>query len=177
MRTHAGASGMAAEASATEDLQTVYRCHHAWLVALLRRRLGDVDHAADLAQETFARILANRNTAPLREPRAYLTTVATRLTAQHFRRLSLERAYLEALANLPEPRSPSPEERLLIIEALNAVSRVLDALPARVREIFLLSQLDGLTYPVIAGRMGVSVNVVQKAMVRAYQHCYAVLYG
>ena len=169
---------MAAEdTSAGLDMRTLYAGHHGWLVGMLRRKLGDIDHAADLAQDTFVRILAASDRAVLREPRAYLTTVAGRLTAQHFRRLALERAYLEALAIFPEETAPSPETRLLVLEALGAVSQVLDALPARTREIFLLSQLDGLTYPAIAAELGLTVNVVQKAMVKAFRHCYAVVYA
>ncbi len=41
------------------------------------------------------------------------------------------------------------------------------------REIFLLSQLDGLTYPQIALRLELSVNQVQKAMSKAFAACYA----
>ena len=44
------------------------------------------------------------------------------------------------------------------------------------REVFLLSQLEGLTYPQIAQRLQLSVNVVQKAMLKAYRHCYAAVY-
>ncbi|MGT2433784.1 hypothetical protein ACU4HD_42555 [Cupriavidus basilensis] len=58
---------------------------------------------ADLAQDTFTPPAGGlRRQLLLREPRAYLTTVASRLTAQYFRRLALERAYLEALALQPE---------------------------------------------------------------------------
>lgn len=158
------------------DTHSLYRQHHLWLVGMLRRKLGNIDNAADLAQDTFTRILTSRDRDALCEPRAYLTTVASRLVAQYFRRLALERAFLDALAYIPEELAPSPEAQLLVLEALGSVSRVLDALPERTREIFLLSQLDGLTYPAIALQMNTTVNVVQKAMVKAFQHCHAVVY-
>ena len=156
---------------------TLYGEHHSWLLQMLRRKLGNLENAADLAQDTFARILSADETGPLREPRAYLTTVAGRIAAQYFRRLALERAYLEAIAHLPEATSPSPEARLLVLEALAAVSRVLDGLKPRTREVFLLSQLDGLPYAEIAQRLGLSIHVVQKDMVKAYAHCYDAVYG
>ncbi|WP_420995102.1 sigma-70 family RNA polymerase sigma factor [Cupriavidus sp. 30B13] len=159
------------------EFHTLYREHHGWLVNLLWRKLGNVDNAADLAQDTFARLLTAADAASLREPRAYLTTVASRLAAHYFRRLALERAYLDALAQQPEATAPSPETRALVVEALTAVSAVLDQLPERVREAFLLSQLDGLTYREIAAELGVTVNVVQKAMTRAFLHCYEAVYG
>lgn len=164
-------------ASLPFSVAQLYSDHHGWLRSLLRRKLGNIDNADDLAQDTFARILTAHDNDVIREPRAYLTTIASRLTAQYFRRLALERAYLNALAGMPEETCPSPETRMLVVEALNAVSRVLDGLSPRVRDIFLLSQLDGLTYAEISSQFDMSVNAVQKSMIRAFQHCYAAVYA
>ncbi|MFJ2995370.1 sigma-70 family RNA polymerase sigma factor [Pandoraea sp. NPDC087047] len=155
---------------------SIYRSHHRWLLNLLSRKLGNVENAADLAHDTFARLLKTGDAESLREPRAYLTTVSTHLTTDYFRRQALERAYLDALASQPEATSPSPETRLLVLEALTVISRALDRLPPRVREIFLLSQIDGLAYKEIAEQCDVSVNVVQKAMTKAYVHLCTVVH-
>lgn len=154
----------------------LYVAHHGWIVQLLRRKLDNHQQAQDLAQDTFIRLMRQEVLPSFREPRAYLATVASRLCAEFFRRRALENAYLESLAALDPQQVPSAETRLLVLEALDAVGRVLDGLGARVREIFLLSQLDGLTYPQIAEQLGVSVNVVQKAMLKAYRVCYAAVY-
>ena len=138
-----------------QQLQVWYRHHHGWLHGWLRRKLGDAHHAADLAQDTFVRILMACRAQELaleqlREPRAYLTTVAGRVLLNHYRRLSLEQAWLAALATQPEPFAASPEERLSILQTLHEVDALLDALPAKTRTVFLLSQLEGLTYAQIA---------------------------
>lgn len=164
-------------ASLPFSVAQLYNEHHGWLRSLLCRKLGNIDNADDLAQDTFARILTTRDADVIREPRAYLTTIASRLTAQYFRRLALERAYLDALASMPEETSPSPETRMLIVEALTAISLVLDGLSPRVRDIFLLSQLDGLSYAEIAAQFDMTVNAVQKSMIRAFQHCYTAVYA
>ncbi|MNN78537.1 putative RNA polymerase sigma factor FecI [compost metagenome] len=88
-----------------------------------------------------------------------------------FRRRSLEQAYLETLALSPEPIDISPETRTLIIETLMEIDRLLDGLGGRTREIFLLAQLDGLSYVEIGRRLNVSVNTVKKHAVRALTHC------
>ena len=54
---------------------------------------------------------------------------------------------------------------------------MLDSMPAKVREAFLLSQFEGLTYSQIAERLEVSVSSVQKYMLRAITACYQVLYA
>ncbi|KAA8696170.1 sigma-70 family RNA polymerase sigma factor [Pseudomonas proteolytica] len=167
---------MASSSSTHRAVGELYAQHHGWVVQLLRRKLGGQEQALDLAQDTFVRILSSGPLPSLREPRAYLNTVASRLCGQYFRRQALERAYEQSLAILEPEHAPSPETRLLVLEALDAVGQVLDGLGSRVREIFLLSQLDGLTYPQIAEQLGLTVNVVQKAMLKAYRHCYLAVY-
>ena len=88
-----------------------------------------------------------------------------------FRRRALEQAYLEVLAARPEPVDISPETRLQIIETLVEIDRLLDGLGGRTREIFLMAQLDGLSYVEIARRLEVSVTTVKKHAVRALTHC------
>lgn len=168
---------MPSSSSAHHVVGELYAQHHGWVVQLLRRKLGGQEQALDLAQDTFVRILSSGAVPIFHEPRAYLTTVASRLCGQYFRRQALERAYEQSLTILEPEHMPSPETRLLVLEALDAVGQVLDGLGSKVQEIFLLSQLDGLTYPQIAERMGLTVNVVQKAMLKAYRHCYLAVYG
>ncbi|WP_321815414.1 MULTISPECIES: sigma-70 family RNA polymerase sigma factor [unclassified Paraburkholderia] len=159
---------------AQQQVHALYRDHHGWLHGWLRRKLGDAFEAADLAHDTFLRILSahERLGAPeLREPRAYLTTVARRVLINHYRRLSLEQAFLDALASLPEPQVPSTEERLVILETLHEVDTMLDSLAPKVRMAFLLAQLEGLTYVEIAERLQVSERTIKRYMADAFEAC------
>jgi RNA polymerase sigma-70 factor (ECF subfamily) len=155
---------------------TLYHGHHSWLLGWLRLRLDCPQNAADLAQDTFVRLLGQRELVEPREPRAFLATIARGLVVDHYRRARLERIYLDSLAGLPEPEVPSAEARALVLETLVEVDCLLDGLKPRVRETFLLSQLDGLTYPQIAERLGLSVSSIQQYMGKAFAHCYKALY-
>jgi len=155
----------------------LYRGHHSWLRGWLFKRLECHHQAADLAQDTFLRLLGRDTLNGLREPRAFLATVAKGLVVDHYRRLSLERAWLDSLAALPEPEAPSAEARVLVLETLVEIDRMLDGLKPKVRSAFLLSQLDGLTYPQIAEQLGISLSSVQQYMTQAFGHCYRVLYS
>ena len=152
-------------------LAGLYEAHHGWLRAWLRRKLGCADKAADIAHDTFLRMLSQPAPVPLQAPRAYLSTIAHGLIVSHWRRQDLERAYLQALAALPEPVAPSPETRALAIEALVAVDEMLSTLPEKPRRAFLLSQLDGMTYREIGTELGVSERMVKKYMASAMLHC------
>lgn len=152
-------------------LHQLYRDHHGWLQHWLRKKLGCSEQAADLAQDTFVRVITQRKLLELREPRAYLSTIARSLMIDLFRRRTLEQAYLETLATLPEPVAISPQTRSIIIETLLQIDALLDGLGPRAREIFLMAQLDGLSFVEIGRRLGISTNTVRKHFVRAMTHC------
>jgi RNA polymerase sigma-70 factor (ECF subfamily) len=149
----------------------LYCEHHGWLQRWLGFKLGNASDAADLAHDTFMRLIARSDLDMVREPRALLTTVAKGLLVNRFQRQALERAYLEALAALPAPLAISPEQRLLILETLHEIDAMLDTLPPRVRQTFLLAQLDGMAYADIAVRLGVSLITVKRYMKQAFLQC------
>ncbi|MGK5066719.1 sigma-70 family RNA polymerase sigma factor [Janthinobacterium sp. RT4P48] len=151
--------------------QALYQQHHGWLYGWLRYKLGNAADAADLAHDTFIRILAGRDIAAINQPRAYLTTVARGILINWYQRQALERAYLDAIALLPEAQAPSCEAQYLILETLHQVDAMLDALPAVVRRAFLLSQLEGLTYDAIAVRLDISLASVKRYMKQAFLAC------
>lgn len=156
------------------EVHELYRDHHGWLLSWLRRKLGNAFDAPDLAQDTFVKVLCawGRTGSPeLREPRAYLTTVARRVLLNHYRRLSLEQAFLAVLASLPEAQAPSVEDRLVVLETLHELDAMLERLAPKVRTAFLLAQLEGLPYADIAARMQVSVRTVKRYMASAYEEC------
>jgi RNA polymerase sigma-70 factor (ECF subfamily) len=158
-----------------QTLHDLYRDHRGWLESWLSRRLGNGCDAADLSQDTFLRILASsQRIADLQEPRAYLLTVGKRLLSNFYQRRSLEQAYLNALALLPEDSVPSPEQRWLLLETLQVLDELLDGLPTAVRRAFLWSQLEGLGYQQIAERLCVSERTIKRYMAQAYEHCLLV---
>ncbi|WP_070887369.1 sigma-70 family RNA polymerase sigma factor [Pseudomonas sp. D1-3] len=161
--------------SSERAFDDLYREHRSWLEQWLSRRLGNGWDAADLSQDAFLRVLAGSQAiSELQEPRAYLKTIGKRLLINLYKRRSLEQAYLEALAQLPEACAPSPEERWLVLETLQALDELLDGLPQMVRRAFLLSQLEGLSYRDIAERLEVSERSVKRYMAQAYEHCLLV---
>jgi len=157
-------------------VQTLYSNHHSWLNTWLRSRLGNAADAADLAQDTFVRLLQKTERLELKAPRAFLRTIARGLVIDHWRREEIERAYLESIAHLPEALAPSAEDRALVLELLEAVARLLDGLKPKVRKAFLLAQCDGLTYKQIALQMDVSLRSVERYVAEALYHCYVLRY-
>lgn len=166
------------ESTLHQEIRTLYLDHHGWLCNFLRKKLGNSFDAADLAHDTFMRVLASYRQAPpptLREPRAYLTTVAKRLLVNYYERQSLERAYAESLRLMPETLAPSVEERAILLETLHELDALLDALPPKARTAFLLSQLEGLTYEEIAAQLQISTRTVTRYMAQGFRQCLSLM--
>lgn len=155
-------------------IESLYCEHHGWLHAWLNRKLGNTCDAADLAHDTFIRLLSRPARSFGSEPRALLTHIAKGLVIDRWRRQDVERAYLESIAHLPEAEVPSPETRWLILEALQRIDALLREMPERVRQTFLLSQIDGLTYVQIAEQLEVSLITVKRDMRDAFLACLSV---
>lgn len=156
-----------------QTLTHLYDQHHGWLRGWLHKRLGHAGDAADFAHDTYLRVIESRTALEgIREPRAFLTTVAKRVVANHLRHREVERAYLDTLAHLPQAMAPSPEDRAIVLETLCEIDRLLDGLPAPVRTAFLYAQLDGMPYAEIATQLNVSLSSVKQYMARAIRHCY-----
>jgi RNA polymerase sigma factor (sigma-70 family) len=169
-----------AQCALQQELQQLYSSHHGWLYGWLRKKLGCPHHAADLAQDTFVRIVASRDALlGVREPRAFLTTTAKRLMLDRARRQLIEQAYLAELAATADANAgfPSPEEILVALQALEQIGAALQGVSAKAREAFLLHYLDGQTHAAVAAQLGVSTKMVQKYLVQALLRCHQALAG
>jgi RNA polymerase sigma-19 factor, ECF subfamily len=167
-----GCAVPAGESAIHREIQTLYSDHHGWLQSWLRKKLGCTHRAADLAQDTFMRLLAREAPVAIEEPRAFLTTVAGRALSNYRRRARLEQAYLDVLADVPEALAPSPEERVILFETLLEIDRLLEGLPSQAKRAFLCAQVDGMTQADIAALLGISVSTVKRHLARAAAQCY-----
>jgi RNA polymerase sigma-19 factor, ECF subfamily len=153
-------------------LDALYREHHAWLQGWIRRKLGDRQRAADLAQDTFCRLLERDERIVPRTPRSYLATVARRLLIDDNRRRDIESAYLQSYAELHgDVDELTPHRVAEAAQLLDGILRVLARLPAAAREAFLLRRCDGLTHAEIASRMRISARTVKRHIALAYLRC------
>ena len=141
---------------------------------LLRGKLGNAQEADEVAQDAYLRLYQNNRRKEIRDPRKYLFTTALRLALNVLRRRRTETNYLSARKSSVEPERSGADEasayRILTArQQLDAVKDALSRLPDKTRYIFLLSRYEGLTYPEIADRLGISVKAVEYHMKRALE--------
>lgn len=165
----------ASGAASSESFQTLYRHHHGWLYGWLRHKLGSDVEAADIAHDTFLRLMVASVPDAIKEPRAFLTTIANGLVINHWKKRDIERAYLDALAAFPPSSAPSSEQLAIVVDTLCQIDNMLSSLNDKARRAFLLAQLEGLTYQQIATELGVSERMVKKYMADAMFQCLLIL--
>lgn len=138
----------------------------AWL---RRKNLGGLD-VDDIVQETYTRLIAAESVAHIHDARSYAFQIAGSVVIDQLRRskvVPISQApnfdYLEVAAD-----EPSPERQVIDRDELEQLARLIAALPGRVREVFTLRRVHGLSQREVAQRLGISENTVEKHMGRGF---------
>ncbi|HEY0200357.1 MAG TPA: sigma-70 family RNA polymerase sigma factor [Burkholderiaceae bacterium] len=148
------------------------------LLNFCARTVKDRDAAAEVVQESYARVLViQRSSVPITEPRALLYQTARHVMVDQHRR-NLLRSYddLGAIAEADHPAMPAhlePDSLLASTQAIEAYVATIEALPPRCREAFVLHVFDGLSHAQIAEHMGASVSMIEKHIARGRLACRA----
>ncbi|MET0322590.1 MAG: sigma-70 family RNA polymerase sigma factor [Duganella sp.] len=148
------------------------------LLNFLSRAVNNRDAAADLAQESYARVLALQHAGEtIAEPRALLYRTARNLLIDRHRRDAVRGHAADAepefdiLDTLAAPAASEPETAAMSAQAVQAMLTAIDALPLRCREAFILHKFDGLPQAQVAQQMGISVTMVERHIKHAMQAC------
>ncbi|MGQ9373086.1 sigma-70 family RNA polymerase sigma factor [Acinetobacter tandoii] len=150
----------------------VYQSHQSTLLSWFKHKLQHHHQSEDLSQEVFCRALKNEyGYEKIKEPKAWLIGIAKHVIIDYWRRQHVEHLYLDALAQLPEDFYPSAEYEVCIRETLYQVHLMLEKLPKRAAQVFLMSQLDGMTYRAISDAMNISEATVKRDMKLAFLAC------
>lgn len=127
----------------------LYDRHAPALRRFLGGRLGP-DRAADAVQETFLRAYTGlASYQPERSLRGWLYGIA-RNVALHVQRAEGRRPTSPWPATDPAARGDTPRGAVQRAEEQRLVRQAVDGLPEREREVFLLRQVEGLTYAEVA---------------------------
>ena len=139
------------------------------LTRRLIRMVKSRETAADLVQETYLRLLRCREERVVEQPRALLHRIAGNLAIDHLRKEkhAFHNTNSMDVAMAVPCQAPSPERELLGKQRLRMFLQVLERLPPRSREAFVLCRVYGYSYQEIAARLNVSESGVEKLLMRA----------
>ncbi len=160
------ASGPAQETTAAPDVsvETLYRQTAPAMRVFVKRLVGSASDAEDIVQEAFVKGWAALAAGAVDRPRAFLFRAARNLALNHMRnarvrRTDSARASIEDAFNRP---LASAEEQFIASEEAAACQRVLEKLPTRCREAFVLRVVEELSYKEMSRHMNLSVSTIEK---------------
>ncbi|MEU1025965.1 RNA polymerase sigma-70 factor [Streptomyces sp. NPDC005904] len=164
---------------ATDSATDLFEQHRPVLTGVAYRMLGRVADAEDVVQEAWLRWSAADH-GQVRDPRAYLVRVTTRLAIDRLRHVQSRReAYVGPW--LPEPyvtdfgpTVPDTAERAVLAESVSlAVLVVMESLSPLERAVFVLREAFGFPYAEIAHTLDRGEAAVRQLAGRARKHVEA----
>jgi RNA polymerase sigma-70 factor (ECF subfamily) len=142
------------------------------LLRFLRSRLRHGDHAQDLAQEVYLRVLRMDDLSLIRNPRSFVIHLAAHV-AYEWRMLARNRLqHSDELLQELVAQEADPAEAVERDERITRLSHVLDTLSPKCRAVVLMHRRDGMTYEEIAAHMNLSVAMVKKYLARGLAVCH-----
>ncbi|MFD7974965.1 RNA polymerase sigma-70 factor [Streptomyces sp. NPDC059071] len=158
------------------DPTDLFEEHRAMLTGVAYRMLGRAADAEDVVQEAWLRWTSG-DRAEVREPRAYLVRITTRLAVDRLRQIQSRReSYVGPW--LPEPivtdfgpSVPDTAERALLADSVSlALLVVLESLSPLERAVFVLREAFGFPFAEIAATLDRSESAVRQLAARARKH-------
>jgi len=144
------------------------------LRSFLSRHIRRQSEAAELAQEVYLRMLRIPDTEAIRNPEAYLFTVASNLLREH----AVQERRLNNTVDVDDPtvqdqlaELPAFGGQLDAEQRIKRLREVLGELSPKCHAAVVLQYWHGLSYQEIAQRLGVSTNMVKKYLSQALLLC------
>lgn len=139
----------------------------AWLK---HRRVIDLD-VDDIVQETYARLVSAESVEGVRNAKNYTFQTAYSVIMTHLRRSRV--VSIRAVADIDQLEAaadaPSPEDEAADRDELHRLAEAIAALPEKVREVFSLRRVEGLSQRQVADRLGIAESTVEKHMAKGFR--------
>ncbi|MEH6681088.1 MAG: RNA polymerase sigma-70 factor [Sediminicola sp.] len=151
--------------SEMDNFELLFKEHYPFLCLVSFSVLKDRDAAKDVVQDFFISYWQKRSSITIKSSfQAYAGKAVKNLSLQALKHTIKERTFLDGL-NLPTSETQKSTDKEKghgnIYEALNK-------LPAKRREIFISSVMQGHSYSEIAEANGISINTVKTQIKRSY---------
>jgi len=149
----------------------IYESYGKELKRYLTRRLDDRTAAEDVAQDAYLQ-LHRLQQAQVRHPRALLFVTAANLATRYQQRRgnSDDAADPDRAEGLADP-GLTPETAAEFAEAMRVLRDVVENMPERLRVVWVMRQIEGLSPAEIAERLGLSPKAVSRRLERAATRC------
>jgi RNA polymerase sigma-70 factor (family 1) len=140
------------------------------LAGYLMQLTGSADIAQEILQEAFLRIWKNReNLAGVDHFDNYLFIITRNLALSHFRKMARDWKLKETMGQTPGANTEDTDKQVRYRRLQQLHLEAINQLPARQKEVYLLSREQGRSHQQIAGELSLAVETVKKHIQLALQ--------
>jgi RNA polymerase sigma-70 factor (ECF subfamily) len=132
-------------------------------------KTGDIDVAEDIVQETFIKVWEIRENIVTKTVKSLLYAMAANSIKNHFRHKKVVLNFANS-KNDESENTDTADADLQQQEMHNKLLYILNEMPEKSKEVFLLNRIEKLTYQEIAERLDLSVKAIEKRMHEALIH-------
>jgi len=152
-------------------LERLFREHNEALVRFLMTRLRSSHEAREVAQEAYVRLLSLHEPGAVSYLRAFLYKTAANLATDRIRRSGVHARASDTPLFHDFIDALSPERHLSGEQELRRIERLVQELPSKCRQAFVLNRFYGMEFADIARTMGLKERMVRTYVVRALLYC------
>ncbi len=157
--------------SSKAEFEQLFHAFYSHLCAYANQFLKDLPAAEEVVQEVMFRVWINRESIVFRtSPKHYLFRAVRNGCLNLIRHLESREDYRNHMDQRPQEWEHSHEDTLIISELQQKIREAVDSLPMERKKVFILSRYEGLSYPQIASKLGISVKTVENQMGKALKY-------
>lgn len=153
----------------TEEVQP----HAEELRTWLRSKFPALTDPDNVVQESLTRVWQARETGEVRIPKALLFTTARNLALDELRRRQI--VTLEAVAEIAElpvyEDGPTAADTAARNQELEILTKAIQSLPDRCRQVLTLRKIYGLSQKEIAAQLGIAEHTVEAQIANGMRRC------
>jgi len=154
-----------------ETFEVLFKKHYKELCLFAIRYVKDYETSREIVQDCYIRMWEKRHSMDMSRPlRAYLSTAVRNKSLNWLRdnkKFNNDLLDIEGLNSDPDYQQP---DKLVEAEIQIRITKAVEELPERCREIFVLNRYENLKYQEVADRLNISIKTVETQMSKALQH-------
>jgi RNA polymerase sigma-70 factor (ECF subfamily) len=150
--------------------EILVRRYRSSLANFLHRMIPEAEQIEDILQDTFIRVYRHRShAARIRDFGAWIYSIAANRARDELRRRKRRPTteLSETLRSHTADRKWGPEQKLRDRELKDALDQAIAQLNVKYRMVFLLRDVEGMSYEEIARTLGIRVGTVKSRLNRA----------
>ncbi len=154
-----------------EAFKLLFDRYHERLYSFLFSLLKSKEDTEEIVQETFLKIWESRDNFQENYPFESLLFKIGKNSSLNYNRQKVNRAVFEKhFGFFSDFSESSADHYVLYQETQNIIETILNGLPVKRKEIFLLQKVEGLSRREIADRLGISVITVDHQLFKANKY-------